>query len=75
MYTVESMRARFAELTAKVDAIRASSPRLERDAKCADLTMSQITDFAARIKSHEAELYDMEQERALLVRAIRGKSS
>ncbi len=73
-YHPDSMRARFHELTARREQIIATSPRADRDRLIDTLTTAQQRDFAERIKAHEAELYDIDVERAALARALGGKT-
>jgi hypothetical protein len=73
-YNPDTMRARFKELGEKADKIRASSPRIERDRRIDELTDKQQREFAARIKEHEKELYDIDRERAVIARALGGKT-
>ena len=73
-YDPEVMRARFHELGAQREQILSTSPRNERDARVDELTEAQQRDFAARIKEHEAELYDIDVERAFIARGLGGKT-
>lgn len=73
-YHPDAMRARFAELGARAEQIRATSPRHERDRRIDDLTNAQQREFAARIKEHERELYEIDRERAIIARALAGRT-
>jgi hypothetical protein len=72
-YHPDNMRARFDELRARREEIASTSPRIERDARIDDLTEAQQRDFAARIKAHEADLYDIDVEIGVLARALGAK--
>lgn len=73
-YSAEAMRARFHALGQQEDEIRATSPRAERDARAAELTMEQFRAFREPILEHEKDLYDIAVERAALARALNGKT-
>lgn len=73
-YSPEAMRARFAELTARAEQIRATSPRADRDKRVDELTEKQRRELDAKIKAHEVELYDIDRERAVIARALGGKT-
>jgi predicted nucleic acid-binding Zn-ribbon protein len=74
--TKEGLRARFEELTTQVEAIRAvSGPlRLARDEMVNDHRQAE-QDADAEIRMAEEGLFDAEQERAMIVRALNGKTS
>ena len=59
------MLTRFHELTAMREHTITGSPRAERDRLIDTLTAAQQCDYAAHIKAHEAELYDINLERAV----------
>ena len=69
-----AMRARFHELTAKREKILAKSGPLreERDA-IVQAAEAQVQPLIAEIKKAEADLYDIDMERAAMVRALKGK--
>lgn len=82
-FTEQAMRARFWEATAEADAIKAVSGKLreERDAEAAKdaPSTSRMADLAARIKAAEnpegqPSLFELENERAGLARALKGKT-
>jgi hypothetical protein len=73
-YDPDTMRARFHELGRRAAQIRATSPRIERDARAAELTTSQFLEFRAKILAHEEDLYAIDTERATLARALGGKT-
>lgn len=72
----DKKRAEFHDLTDKVNAIRAKSAplRAERDAKIDDLSPNQVKVYNDKIKEIEVDLFDLENERAMLVRALSGKT-
>lgn len=75
MFDPKNMKARFAELTAQRDKIMsASAPlRTRRDEVQAQLDAA-IQPLNAEIKKIEAGLYGIEQERAIIARALGGKT-
>lgn len=74
MPTPKQMRARFAELTGQAEKIRANADPLReaRDKLAADHAKA-IESHNAKIAKAEDGLFDIEQERAQLVRALGGK--
>lgn len=75
-YTKPSeLRARFAELqTLRASIVAASEPkRKERDAIVAESTAA-LAPIDADIKRIEAELFDLDQEAALIARALGGRT-
>jgi hypothetical protein len=75
MYDPETMRARFWALFREGEMIRASAApkRADRDQKIAEHERT-IAALNAEIKQIEAPLYDIEQERAVIARALGGKT-
>lgn len=79
IYTDEALRARFADLTAQREAILAVSMPL-REARDTELNAILETVRAKRaihdeaIRAAEAGLLEIDQERANLVRALKGKT-
>lgn len=73
-YTKEAMQARFEELKTRIDEIERASPRVLRDLHHPDLTISQLADYKNRIKDHEAGLFELKTEYALLAKMLGGKS-
>lgn len=73
--TPEALRARFRELTEKREKILAKSAPLreERD-RIANEARAKETALNKRIKTVEADLYENEQERAMIARALGGKT-
>jgi len=74
-FSPDKLRARFAELTEKVEAIQAkrNPVRAKRD----DLVAKQIRELSAAdaaVRKAEAGLFDLDQERALIARALGGKT-
>lgn len=71
----EEMRARFAELTEKRERILAKSEplRAARD-KHANDSAAKERAMNAKIKAAEAGLFENEQERAMIARALGGKT-
>jgi hypothetical protein len=74
IYSPDAMRERFHELGRRADQIRATSPRVERDARAAELTSLQFREFRVAILEHEVDLYDIDVERAMIARALSGKT-
>lgn len=74
-FSPEAMRRRFAELTTKRDEIlQQSTPlREQRDRMLADHQQQQknLNDEIAKV---ETGLFDIDQERAMLARALNGKT-
>lgn len=71
----DSMRKRFHELSARREAILAASAplRAKRETAVA-LYESVVKPLEAQIKEAEAGLYDIDQERAIIARALNGKT-
>jgi predicted nucleic acid-binding Zn-ribbon protein len=72
----KKLRARFAELTKKHDAIRAKSTPL-RDSydKTVQANRAREDDLAAKVKAAEKGLYEIEMERAMIARALGGRTA
>jgi hypothetical protein len=75
MFDPDSMRKRFHELSTKRESILAvSAPlRAKRDEAVA-VYESVARPLEAQIKEAEAGLYEIEQERAVIARALNGKT-
>lgn len=74
-FSPEALRARFKELTAQVSRIEAlSAPRREERDAYARQTAATIKAFDAEIAKIEADKYDLEMERAAVVRALGGRT-
>jgi len=75
MFDPDALRARFRELTEKSQAIRAVSVPLRerRDAMVADHE-AKMAPLQREIREIEAPLFDVEQERAMIARALNGKT-
>lgn len=69
------MQKRFHELTEKVNKIREETAPLreERD-RLVNANVERIQELERMYKALEAPLFDMEQERAALARALKGKT-
>jgi len=69
------MQQRFHELTTQINAIREKSAPLreERD-WLVNSNVGRIQELERMYKELEAPLFDMEQERAALARALKGKT-
>lgn len=74
MFDPDSMRKRFSELGAKREAILAECTGIEaqRDKLIADHAAA-VKPLEARLKAIKAPLYDLDQERAVIARALKGK--
>jgi hypothetical protein len=74
MPTAETMKKRFWELTAQRDKHRAKSDpvRAERD-KLVAKQLKELEEADKKVASAEEGLYEIEQEMALLVRAVGGR--
>jgi hypothetical protein len=72
--TPDEMRARFWELKARADAQRekAAPLREERDKLVAE-QMKELAKHDAKVAKAEDGLFDMDQEMAVLVRAVGGR--
>jgi len=75
MFDPDNMRRQFHELGAKRDAILAQSGPLrdQRDALIAEHTAA-VQAIDAQIKAAEAGLFDIDNERGMLVRALKGRT-
>lgn len=75
MLDPDALRARFRELTGKSQAIRAVAVPLRdrRDAMVADHE-AKLAPIQREIREIEAPLYEIEQERAMIARALNGKT-
>ena len=72
----KKLRARFAKLTADHDAIRRKADPLRADYDDLVQRNRKAEDAAAaKVKKAEAGLYDIEQERAAIARALGGRTS
>lgn len=73
----KKMRARFATLTKQYDAIDADRTKLqlERDGKEGALTDKARRDYADKIKALHAKAAPIETERAMIARALGGKTA
>ena len=74
--SADTLRKQFAKLTKDHDAIRAKSTRL-RDSYDALVQANRAKEdkAAAEIKKAEDGLFDIEQERAAIARALGGRTS
>lgn len=75
MFDPDTMRKRFAELGEKRASILAECEGLEaqRDKLIADHTAA-VRPLEARLKEFKAPLFDLDQERATIARALKGKA-
>ena len=75
MFDPDNMRRRFHELGAKRDEILAKSTPLreKRDAVLAEMEAS-VKALSAEIKAAEAGLFEIDQERGAITRALKGKT-
>lgn len=75
MFDPETMRRRFADLTKQAEKIRAETAplRWKRDEALASIAQ-RVTALETQIKALEAPLFDIEQERAIISRALNGKT-
>jgi uncharacterized protein (DUF3084 family) len=70
----DKMRARFHALGKKREAIRAKAdPIREKRDKLAQKHEREIAKANAEVKAAEKGLFDIEQERAMLARALKGQ--
>lgn len=71
----DELRARFAELQqVRADTLALSQPKREaRDKLVAD-TAAEVAKMDTEIKKIEAELFDLDQEAALIARALGGRT-
>lgn len=78
MFDIKTMQARFHELGRKRDAVLAQSApaRAQRDALQRQVSEieRQIAPLTATIKQIEADLFNCDQERAIIARALGGKT-
>lgn len=76
-FSPDKLRARFAELSKKYDAIDAKRTALqkERDGKIDSMGMTQEKAYAERIKKLHAEAAPIEEERAAISRALNGQTA
>lgn len=73
-FTPEKMRKRFHELTAKSAAIRAKAdPLREARDKVAARHAREIAGHNAKVQAAEKGLFEIEQERAMLAKALGGR--
>lgn len=71
----ENLRARFAELGEQRDAMLvASGPLREQRDAIAQTAQAQIVGLDSQIRAAEDGLFDIDQERALIARALGGKT-
>ena len=75
-FSPDNMRARFATLGKQRDAILAQTQglRAERDA-LVNLNAARIRDLEKQVAEIEAPLFDLDNERGLLARALGGKTT
>lgn len=75
MFDPDQMRQRFWQLTREAEAVRAAAgpKRAARDAQVAEHEAA-LAALNAEIKALEAPLYQMEQERAFIARALGGQT-
>jgi hypothetical protein len=74
----DSLRKRFAEITKKYDAIDAKRTKLqlERDGKVDKVAAPKLDkDYGDKIRKLHAEAAPIEEERAMISRALGGKTS
>jgi uncharacterized protein (DUF3084 family) len=73
-YNPEKMRARFHDLTAKAAKIRAKAdPLREARDEVAARHAKEIAAHNKKVRAAEDGLFDIEQERAMLARALGGR--
>lgn len=73
--TPENLRARFAELGEQRAAmLTASGPLREQRDEIARALQAQIADIDTQIRAAELGMFDLDQERALIARALGGKT-
>lgn len=74
-FSEDAMRARFHDLTARAEAIRAVSTPL-REARDTKVNAAREAENAmnAEIKAAEAGLFEIDNERAALARALKGQT-
>lgn len=73
----DSLRKRFAELTRQYDGIDAKRTKLqlERDGKIDNLSMAKVREYAVKIRKLHQEAAPIEEQRAIISRALGGKTS
>ena len=73
----DKLRKRFAELTSKYDAVDAKRTKLqhERDGKVDKLSMAELRAYGDKIRKLHAEAAPIEEERAMISRALGGQTS
>jgi len=76
-FSPDKLRARFAELTKKYEAVDAKRTKLqqERDGKVDKLSMAELRSYADKIKKLHAEAAPIEEERAAIARALGGRTA
>lgn len=76
-FSPDKLRARFAELTKQYNAMDAKRAPLqqERDKKHASLTTKQLQVYDDKIRKANKGMYEVEMERAMIARALGGKTS
>ncbi|WP_267396194.1 MULTISPECIES: hypothetical protein [unclassified Sphingomonas] len=73
--TPENLRARFAELGEQRDAMLvASGPLREQRDEIARDSQTRIAELDTQIRAAELGMFDLDQERALIARALGGKT-
>lgn len=73
-FNADELRARFRQLTLQRDEILDTSPRKTRDEQYQSLTVGQLAEYDALIREHEKDLFDIENERGMIVRALKGQT-
>lgn len=75
MFTAEGMRARFNELTAEHDRLIAElEPLQEKRDAYVNETAAKVKEMDAEIRKLRDPLFEVDQERGLLVKALSGKT-
>jgi uncharacterized coiled-coil DUF342 family protein len=75
MFSEDAMRERFHDLgKRRAEILETSAPLRERRDKLVQEFDPQVRELNARIKEAEVGLYDVDQERAALSRALKGKT-
>jgi hypothetical protein len=74
-FTPDALRARFAALTEQREAVTAASEplRARRDAIAAQAT-ADLAALDVEIRAAEAGLFELDQERAMIARALGGRT-
>jgi hypothetical protein len=70
----DKLRKRFAELTKKYEASPRHKLMAERDSKADKLTRAEFVKYDDKIKAANKGLYEIEMERAMIARALGGKT-